>query len=63
VAWWAAGQFEAASEAACDEVACGGDPRVAISYSKALLVLNEAIRNERLGIRYGMPKTTRTPQS
>jgi beta-lactamase regulating signal transducer with metallopeptidase domain len=52
VAWWAARQFEAASEAACDEVACGGDPRQAISYSKALLVLNETILNERLGIRY-----------
>jgi len=36
-----------ASKAACDEAACGGDPRRAISYSKALLVLNE-----RLGIRY-----------
>src|SRR5262245_6144414 len=47
VAWWAARQFEAASEAACDDAACGGDPQQAISYSKALLVLNE-----RLGIRY-----------
>jgi beta-lactamase regulating signal transducer with metallopeptidase domain/elongation factor P hydroxylase len=47
VAWWAAWQFEAASEAACDEAACCGDLGRAISYSKALLVLNE-----RLGIRY-----------
>jgi beta-lactamase regulating signal transducer with metallopeptidase domain len=47
VAWWAARQFEAASEAACDEAACGGDPQLAISYSKALLILNQ-----RLGIRY-----------
>lgn len=47
VAWWAARQFEAASEAACDEAACGGDLARAIAYSKALLVLNE-----RLGIRY-----------
>lgn len=47
VAWWAARQFEAASEAACDEAACGGDPLRAISYAKTLLVLNE-----RLGVRY-----------
>src|SRR5262249_39729828 len=47
VAWWATRQFEAASEAACDEAACAGDPLVAISYSKALLVLNE-----RAGLRY-----------
>jgi beta-lactamase regulating signal transducer with metallopeptidase domain len=47
VAWWAASQFEAANEAVCDDVACGGDPLQAISYCKALLVLNE-----RLGIRY-----------
>jgi beta-lactamase regulating signal transducer with metallopeptidase domain len=47
VAWWAARQFEAAGEAACDEVACGDDPVEAISYSKALLLLNE-----RLGVRY-----------
>jgi beta-lactamase regulating signal transducer with metallopeptidase domain len=47
VAWWVARQFEAASEAACDDVACGGEELRAISYSKALLVLNE-----RLGVRY-----------
>jgi len=47
VAWWAARQFEAAGEAACDEVACGDDPLEAISYSKALLLLNE-----HLGVRY-----------
>lgn len=47
VAWWAARQFEAASEAACDEAACGNDLLQAISYSKALLILNE-----RMGIRY-----------
>jgi beta-lactamase regulating signal transducer with metallopeptidase domain len=47
VAWWASRQFEAASEAACDDMACGGDPLQAISYSKVLLVLNE-----RLSIRY-----------
>jgi len=52
VAWWTARQFEAASEAACDEVACGGEELQAISYAKALLVLNETILNERLGIRY-----------
>lgn len=46
VAWWAARQFEAASEAACDEAACGGDPLLSLSYAKALLVLNE-----RVGIR------------
>lgn len=45
-AWWAARQFEAASEAACDDAACGGDPLAAISYSKVLLVLNETIRSE-----------------
>jgi len=47
VAWWAARQFEAASEAACDEVACGGEALQAISYCKALLILNE-----RAGLRY-----------
>ncbi len=47
VAWWAAKQFQEASEAACDIAACGSDPQVAIAYSKALLVLNE-----RLDIRY-----------
>jgi beta-lactamase regulating signal transducer with metallopeptidase domain len=51
VAWWAARQFEAASEAACDEAACGSDPRVAISYAKTLLVLNETMWNERAGLR------------
>src|SRR5262245_43736823 len=51
-AWWAARQFEAASEAACDDVACGDDPLAAISYSKALLVLNETIFNERAGLCY-----------
>lgn len=52
VAWWAARQFEAASEAACDEVACSGEELQAISYAKVLLVLNETILNKRLGIRY-----------
>ncbi len=47
VAWWAARQFEAANEAACDDAACGGEELLAISYSKALLILNE-----RPGIRY-----------
>ncbi len=47
VAWWAARQFEAASEAACDDAACGGEPLRAVCYSKALLVLNE-----RAGLRY-----------
>src|SRR5262245_17889162 len=31
VAWWAARQFEAASESACDDAACGGEAQVAIS--------------------------------
>jgi beta-lactamase regulating signal transducer with metallopeptidase domain len=57
VAWWAARQYEAASEVACDAIACGGDLLAAISYSKVLLVLNESMRNEafvdhRLGIRH-----------
>jgi beta-lactamase regulating signal transducer with metallopeptidase domain len=47
VAWWAARQFEAANEVACDDAACSGDLQVAVSYAKALLVLNE-----RLGIHY-----------
>jgi len=47
VAWWAAGQFQAACEAACDDAACGRDPLVAISYSRALLGLNE-----RIGVHY-----------
>ncbi|HEY2411819.1 MAG TPA: M56 family metallopeptidase [Pirellulaceae bacterium] len=47
VAWWAARQFEAASEAACDETACGDNSLHAIGYAKALLTLNE-----RAGLRY-----------
>jgi beta-lactamase regulating signal transducer with metallopeptidase domain len=47
VAWWAARQFEAANEDACDEVACGGDPVRELEYSKVLLQLNE-----RLNVRY-----------
>jgi beta-lactamase regulating signal transducer with metallopeptidase domain len=41
VAWWAARQFEAALEAACDEAACGGNSLNAIGYAKALLILSQ----------------------
>src|SRR4029079_6848553 len=41
VAWWAARQFEAAGEAACDEAACSGNLLHAIDYAKALLILSQ----------------------
>jgi beta-lactamase regulating signal transducer with metallopeptidase domain len=44
VAWWAAGQFAAASEDACDDAAAGGDdPQAAVSYCKALLIISERV--------------------
>lgn len=45
VAWWAARQFEAATEAACDEAACGGNALEAVGYAKALLYLSERLSN------------------